>query len=63
VAAWHDRGIVIAFPPYAADIAAVHPRPDGDVLVIPHVLPLRIPREALTLTVSDWLGLTDAPVT
>lgn len=48
--------IVIASPPRATDVASVHLCPDGDVLLIPHVLPLRIPRDALALTVAEWLG-------
>jgi hypothetical protein len=50
-------GIVIASPPRLTDVASVQPRPDGDVLVIPHVLPLRIPAAALPLTVAEWLGM------
>lgn len=50
-------GIVIASPPRLTDVASVQLRPDGDVLVIPHMLPFRIPAAALTLTVGEWLGV------
>ncbi|MGI5155803.1 hypothetical protein [Microbispora sp. CA-102843] len=50
---------MIASPPRATDVATVMPCTDGDVLVIPHVLPLRITKDALTLTVAEWLGIPD----
>lgn len=53
-------GIVIAYLTRATDVATVMPCTDGDVLVIPHVLPLRIPKDALGLTLAEWLGVTDA---
>lgn len=39
--------------------ADVLPVADG-VLVIPHLLPLHIPHDALGLTVREWLNLTPA---
>lgn len=53
--------IVIASPPRLTDVASVQLRADGGVLVIPHLLPLRIPAEALPLTVAEWLGITADP--
>lgn len=35
----------------------VHPVADG-VLVVPHILPMFIPWSALTLPVSEWVGVT-----
>ncbi|MDP4501042.1 hypothetical protein [Nonomuraea turcica] len=34
----------------------LHPVADG-VLVIPHILPIRVPAAAYTLTVAEWLRL------
>ncbi len=44
-------------PPLLADAAYVTPRTDGGYTVVPHVLPFDVPKEALTLTVAEWLGL------
>jgi len=49
---------VIPPPPRLADVASVQPCPDGGVLVIPHILPLRIPADAFPLTVAEWVGIT-----
>ncbi|MFD1546994.1 hypothetical protein [Nonomuraea guangzhouensis] len=35
----------------------VHPVADG-VLVVPHLLPIHIPRSAMLLTVAEWVGVT-----
>ncbi|GII76667.1 hypothetical protein Sru01_16490 [Sphaerisporangium rufum] len=43
------------------DVASVHVGADDNLLVVPHILPLRVPREALTLTVAEWLGITHTP--
>ncbi|HUR74436.1 MAG TPA: hypothetical protein VMZ00_09170 [Sporichthya sp.] len=37
----------------------VHKVADG-VLVIPHLLPIRVPVAALTLTVEEWIGAAPA---
>ncbi|GAA4560474.1 hypothetical protein [Planotetraspora kaengkrachanensis] len=52
---------MIASPPCLTDVAIVFPRPDGDVLVVPHVLPFRVPGEALMLTAAEWLGIPGGP--
>ncbi|MEV0967061.1 hypothetical protein [Microtetraspora glauca] len=48
---------MIISPPRPDTVATVLPTADGDVLVIPYVLPFRVPAEALTMTVAEWLGL------
>jgi hypothetical protein len=53
--------IVIATPPRASDVATLFPCADGDVLVVPHVLPFRVSSDALGLTVAEWLGIPDRP--
>jgi hypothetical protein len=46
-------------PPTITLPCDVHPVADG-VLVIPAVLPIHIPHDALGLTVREWLGVTPA---
>lgn len=49
-----DNGSVIASPPRL--LADRTPTEDG-WLVIPHILPIHVPQEALVLTVAEWLNL------
>lgn len=51
--------MVITTSPRASDVAFVQLLQDGDVLLVPFVLPLRVPRAALELTVAEWLGLEE----
>jgi hypothetical protein len=46
-------------PPTITLPCDVLPVADG-VLVIPHLLPLIVPDDALGLTVREWLGVTPA---
>ncbi|MEV7805009.1 hypothetical protein AB0O28_18870 [Microbispora sp. NPDC088329] len=57
---WHTEGIVIASPSRLPDIADVRVTSDGGAVVIPFVLPFRVPAEAMGMTVREWLGLADA---
>jgi hypothetical protein len=52
---------VVVSPPLLGDVAHVHPRPGGGVLVVPFVLPLEVPEDALHMTVAEWLGVDRAP--
>lgn len=51
-----ESDIMIASPPRLSDVANVMPRADGGYWVVPHVLPIDVPREALRMTVAEWIG-------
>lgn len=44
--------------PLLGDAAHVLPRADGGFLVVPFVLPVEVPKEVLSMTVAEWLRLT-----
>ncbi|GHE33421.1 hypothetical protein GCM10017673_40460 [Streptosporangium violaceochromogenes] len=48
--------------PLLGDAADVMPRADGGFLVIPFVLPIDVPKEALGLTVAEWLSIRRPPL-
>lgn len=54
-------GSVIASPPQLG--ADVRITSDGSAVVIPCVLPFRVPAEAMGLTVAAWLGLDTPTIT
>ncbi|WP_326828701.1 hypothetical protein OIE13_22485 [Streptosporangium sp. NBC_01810] len=44
-------------PPCLGDVADVMPRADGGFYVVPFLLPIDVPKEALGLTVAEWLAV------
>ena len=52
--------VSVASPPcpLLGDAAHVLPRADGGFLVVPFVLPIDVPKEALGLTVAEWLAVS-----
>lgn len=46
-------------PPLLGDVADVMPRANGGFLVVPFVLPIDVPKEALGLTVAEWLAVAE----